>query len=86
MGAFLGCKHTLLAYVALLINQHPQVFLLRAAFYPFSTQSVFVLETSDVQLETSGNQCIHRLCIVQIKYVCALVQVDYLYPSPFLHL
>ena len=43
MIGFLGCKHTLLAHVELLVNQHPQVLLLRAALNPFSTQPVFVL-------------------------------------------
>ncbi|KAK4829762.1 hypothetical protein QYF61_006486 [Mycteria americana] len=40
---FLGCKRTLLSHVELLIDQHPQVLLLRAALNPFSTQPVFVL-------------------------------------------
>ncbi|KAK4827142.1 LOW QUALITY PROTEIN: hypothetical protein QYF61_014736 [Mycteria americana] len=39
----LGCKHTLPGHGELLINQHPQVLLLRAALNPFSTQPVFVL-------------------------------------------
>ncbi|KAK4818029.1 hypothetical protein QYF61_004153 [Mycteria americana] len=40
---FLGCKRTLLGHVELLISQHPQVLLLRAALNPFSSQLVFVL-------------------------------------------
>ncbi|KAK4829379.1 hypothetical protein QYF61_003719, partial [Mycteria americana] len=40
---FLGCKRTLLGHVELLINQRPQVFLLRAALNPFTAQPVFVL-------------------------------------------
>lgn len=40
----MGCKHTLLALVKLLVNQHPQVLLLRATLYPCSTQPAFVLE------------------------------------------
>ncbi|KAK4832092.1 hypothetical protein QYF61_020707 [Mycteria americana] len=40
---FLGCKHTLPGHVELLINQHPQVLLLRAALNPFSAQPLFVL-------------------------------------------
>jgi len=40
---FLGCKHTLLGHVALLVNQHPQVLLARAALNPCFTQPVFVL-------------------------------------------
>ncbi|PKU45927.1 hypothetical protein llap_3762 [Limosa lapponica baueri] len=39
---FLGCQHTLLNHVELLINQHPQVLLLRAVLNPFSAQPVFV--------------------------------------------
>jgi len=39
---FLGCKCTLLAHVELHVIQH-QVFLLRAAFSPFCSQTVFVL-------------------------------------------
>ncbi|KAK4821962.1 hypothetical protein QYF61_004966 [Mycteria americana] len=40
---FLGCRRTLPGHVELLINQHPQVLLLRAALNPFSAQPVFVL-------------------------------------------
>jgi len=40
---FLGCEHTLSGHVELLVNQHPQVLLLRAALSPFSAQPVFVL-------------------------------------------
>ncbi|KAK4824932.1 hypothetical protein QYF61_021552 [Mycteria americana] len=43
MVGFLGCKRTLAGHVELLINQHPQVLLLRAALNPFSAQPVFVL-------------------------------------------
>ncbi|KAK4818497.1 hypothetical protein QYF61_014227 [Mycteria americana] len=43
MVGFLGCKWTLPGHVELLINQHPQVLLLRAALNPFSAQPVFVL-------------------------------------------
>ncbi|PKU41108.1 hypothetical protein llap_8578 [Limosa lapponica baueri] len=39
---FLGCQCTLLAHVEVLIHQHPQVLLLRAALQPFSAQPVFV--------------------------------------------
>ncbi|GAB0196099.1 cAMP-dependent protein kinase inhibitor alpha [Grus japonensis] len=41
--AFLGCKRTLPAHVELLINQYPQVPLLKAALNPFSAQPVVVL-------------------------------------------
>ncbi|KAK4821259.1 hypothetical protein QYF61_017137 [Mycteria americana] len=43
MVGFLGCKQALPGHVELLINQHPQVLLLRAALSPFSVQPVFVL-------------------------------------------
>ncbi|KAK4827407.1 hypothetical protein QYF61_017837 [Mycteria americana] len=39
---FLGCKCTLPGHVDLLINQHPQVLLLRVALNPFSAWPVFV--------------------------------------------
>ena len=39
-----SCKCTLPGYVELLVNQHPEVLLLRAALHPFSTQPVFVLK------------------------------------------
>jgi len=38
-----GCECTLPGHVKLLVNQHPEVLLLRVALYPFSTQPVFVL-------------------------------------------
>jgi len=49
--ALLGCQHTLPGHAELLINQHPQVLLLRAALNPFCTQPVFVLglASTDVQ-------------------------------------
>ena len=31
--SFLGCKHTLLGHIELLVNQHPQVLLGRAALF-----------------------------------------------------
>ena len=40
---FLGCKHTTLACVELLANQHFQAILLSAALNPFSSQTVLVL-------------------------------------------
>jgi len=39
----LGCQHTLPGHLELLVKQHPQVFLLKAALNPFSAQPVFVL-------------------------------------------
>jgi len=43
MVGFLGCKCTLLGHIEFLINQHPQVLLLRADLNPFSAQPVSVL-------------------------------------------
>jgi len=43
MAGLLGCQRSLLGHVELFINQHPEVFLLRAALNPFSSQHVFVL-------------------------------------------
>ncbi|KAK4818827.1 hypothetical protein QYF61_019864 [Mycteria americana] len=48
---FLGCERTLLGLVELLINQHPQVLLLRAALNPFSTQTVFVLGIAPTRVQ-----------------------------------
>jgi len=42
MVGLLGCEHTLLGHIELLINQHTQV-LHSAALHPFFTQPVFVL-------------------------------------------
>ena len=44
-----GCKCTLLGHVELLVSQHPQVPLLRAALNPFSAQPVFVLRIAPTQ-------------------------------------
>jgi len=43
MVGLLGCKHTLMGHLELLIDKHHQIVLLGAAFNPFSTQPVFVL-------------------------------------------
>ncbi|KAK4826701.1 hypothetical protein QYF61_010916 [Mycteria americana] len=51
MVGFLGCKCTLPGHVELLINQHPQVLLLRAALNPFSAQPVFVLGIAPTQVQ-----------------------------------
>ena len=42
MVGFLGCEHTLESHVEVLVNQHPEVLLSRAALSAFSTQPVFV--------------------------------------------
>jgi len=39
----LGCRCTLVGHVELLVNQHPQVLLIRATLTPFSAQPAFVL-------------------------------------------
>jgi len=41
-GGFLGCRRASLARVELLVHQHPQVLLLRAALEPLSVQPVLV--------------------------------------------
>ena len=41
--SLLACEHTFPGHVDFLINQQPQVLLLRAALNPFSTQPVSVL-------------------------------------------
>jgi len=51
MVGFLGCEHTLLGHVVLLINQHPQVLVLRAGLNPFTTQPVFVLEAAPTHVQ-----------------------------------
>ena len=51
MVGFLGCKHTLLADIKLLINQHPQVLLLRTALNLFSAQPVSVLGIASAQMQ-----------------------------------
>ncbi|KAK4808881.1 hypothetical protein QYF61_007996 [Mycteria americana] len=48
---FLGCKHTLPGHVELLINQHPQILLRRAALNTFSAQPVFVLGIAPTQVQ-----------------------------------
>lgn len=63
MGGFLCCKRRVLAHVKLLINQHPQVILLRTALNTFSTQHLFV----------------HRilvLCIILVSFAHAVLIYD----------
>ncbi|KAK4825967.1 hypothetical protein QYF61_003536 [Mycteria americana] len=64
MAGCLGCKCTLPGYAELLINQHPQVLLLRAAVNPFSTQPVFVLgiALTHVQDLALGLVELHEVC------------------------
>jgi len=47
----LGCQCTLPGHVEFLVNQHPQVLLLRAALNPFSAQPVFVLGIASTQVQ-----------------------------------
>ncbi|GAB0183112.1 cAMP-dependent protein kinase inhibitor alpha [Grus japonensis] len=65
MVGFLGCKRTLLAHVELLINQYPQVLLLRAAFNSFFTQPVVLLgiEPTHVQDLALGLVELHEVHI-----------------------
>ncbi|PKU44166.1 hypothetical protein llap_5535 [Limosa lapponica baueri] len=65
VAGFLGCKHTLLAHVELLVNQHTQVFLLGAALNPFSAQPVFVLEIALIQVQdlAFGLVELHEVCM-----------------------
>jgi len=51
MVGFLGWKHTLLAQVEILIIQHRQVLLLKAALNLFSVQTVVVLGTVPAQVQ-----------------------------------
>ncbi|KAK4822002.1 hypothetical protein QYF61_006616 [Mycteria americana] len=62
---FLGCKHTLLAHVELLINQHPQMLLLRAALNPPFAQPVFVLGIAPAHVQdlALGLVELHELCM-----------------------
>ena len=48
---FLGCKRTLPGHVELLVNQHPQGLLLRAALNSFSTQPVFVFGIASTRVQ-----------------------------------
>ncbi|GAB0176555.1 hypothetical protein GRJ2_000120700 [Grus japonensis] len=65
MVGFLGCKCALPAHVELLINQHPQVLLLRAALNTFSTQPVVVLGITPTHVQdlALGLVELHVLCI-----------------------
>lgn len=47
----LGCGHTLPAHIELLIHEHPQVLILRAALSAFSAQPVFVLGIASAHLQ-----------------------------------
>jgi len=60
----LGCKCALLSHVELLINQHPQVLLLRAALNSFSTQPLFVLGIAPTRVQdlAFGLVELHEIC------------------------
>jgi len=47
----LGCERTLLGHVELLVNQYPQVLLLRSGLNPFSAQPVFVLGVAPTHVQ-----------------------------------
>jgi len=51
MVDLLGSKRTFLGHVELLVNQHPQVLLLRAALNPSSAQPVFVLGVAPTHVQ-----------------------------------
>jgi len=51
MVGLLGCEHTLLDSLELLVGQHPQVLLLRAALNPLCAQPVFVLGIALTQMQ-----------------------------------
>lgn len=46
------CKHTLTTHAENVINQHPQILLLRTALRPFFTQSVFVTGLAPTLLQS----------------------------------
>lgn len=51
IAGFLCCGFTLLSYVGLLIHQHPQFFLLRAAFNSFLAQPVLAIGIALTQVQ-----------------------------------
>jgi len=64
MVDFLSCVRTLLGHVVLLVNQHPQVLLLRAAFTLLSAHPVFVfgIAPTHVQDLALGLVELHEIC------------------------
>jgi len=50
MVGLLGCERTLLGHIQLLINQHPQVLLSRAALNPFIPQPVLISGVGPTQV------------------------------------
>jgi len=72
MVGLLGCKSTLMGHVELLINQPPQVLLLRAALNPFLAQPVFVLGIAPTQVQNPA------LGLVELHEVltCPLLKPD----------
>jgi len=51
MAGLLGCKHTLPGHVELLINQHPQVLLCRAALCPVFVLGISPTHVQDIALD-----------------------------------
>ncbi|TRZ15800.1 hypothetical protein HGM15179_011299 [Zosterops borbonicus] len=58
---FLNNKCTLLAHVELLMNQHTQILLLRAALNPFSTQPEGVLGIFPIHMQDSDFVELHEV-------------------------
>jgi len=50
MVGLLGCERTLFGHVELLIHQHPQALLLRAALNPFIPQPVMIPGVAPTQV------------------------------------
>ena len=83
---FLGCKRTLPAHVELLINQYPQVLLLRAAFNPFLAQPIFMLGIAPTHVQdlARGRVELHAVCTgpplqsvkVPLDVIASLQRVD----------
>lgn len=61
MFVSLECKHTLLARVKILMNQHPQIILLRVAFNSFHTQLAFGIALTQVQNFALGLMELHKV-------------------------
>lgn len=71
MICFLDCKYSLLSHACLVNLQDLWVFLLRAAFSPFSTQPLLVL---GIALTHVQNLTLH---LVDLHEVCSLQHADY---------
>ena len=65
---FLGCKRTLPGHVELLVTQHPQVLLCRAALSPLNAQPVFVL---GIQVQCLG--CSFQMWVKQHLWLSSVL-------------